>query len=516
MECEKVIRFNRYFKESNTGIKSYRFGISRFLKYEQGYLTIYMALSMTVLLSLFMTLIYGIRSNTVRLESEIIAEIGLDSILAEYHRELLDQYGLFYIDTSYGTAQPSITQTQEHLFQYIQNNCNMTDVFLGSLRCTDLMQLVPQSVKLTGVEAASDYGGIVLRKQAVEVVKEDIGLSYLKEVLQWITTVEGYGWTQKDIEQEKREIDQQIDSYDGIEKQISDEDWVEVEIKNPTQRLESQRRIGILNLVVEDVENISKAGVDLSGLFRERREQGQINTGNLSKPKIEESWIEQLLFQEYLLRYTGYYGSELEKGLLQYQTEFLIAGKDNDVDNLKAVVHRISAIREAANAMYLFSDEVKCAEAELMAAAAASAMLVPEITSLLKISILLGWSYAESLYDVKLLLEGGKVPLLKTDDTWHYDIDCIFREGVDNSVQNQNQGLSYRDYLRVLLALTDTETVTIRFMDIIEMDIRITPGNHNFRLDGCIDCVEAVIDISSGYGFGYSITRKRGYEKCVE
>ena len=70
-----------------------------------GYLTVYMALSLWVMLSLFFVLLDGIRQSTVRMESQIIADIGMDSILAEYHRELFERYGLLFVDISYGTRE---------------------------------------------------------------------------------------------------------------------------------------------------------------------------------------------------------------------------------------------------------------------------------------------------------------------------------------------------------------------------------------------------------------------------
>ena len=73
-------------------------------------------------------------------------------------------------------------------------------------------------------------------------------------------------------------------------------------------------------------------------------------------------------------------------------------------------------------------------------------------------------------------------------------------------------GMSYTDYLRVFLALENSDTKTKRFMNLVEMDIRKTDGNRHFRLDACVDYVEAEAFISSGYGANYSILRSYAYE----
>lgn len=477
----------------------------------QGYLTVYAALSMTILLSLCLVLIDGARRSTVRMEAEIIAEIGMESILAEFHREMLEQYNLFYVDTSYGSSVPSWQKTKEHLQQYLEKNCDMEEVLLGDWWYRDMLALEPKEVQITSVRTAVDRQGAVLRSQAIEAVKDDVGLVYLEEVRSWMDIVEEQELDSRDIEEERQQIAEEIQSYDGTRRQLSEDEWVTIEVENPAGGLGSIRSDGILSMVVEDTSSLSQREVDGSILLSKRIQDGQVNQGNDEEEVASDGWMERLLFQEYLMRYCGYYGGELDKGALQYQAEYLITGKTHDIDNLKGAVHRISAMREVANALYLYGDEAKCAEAETVAAAAASAILLPELTPLFKHAILLGWAYMESLYDVKVLMAGGKVPLLKDAASWHYDIGCIFGEGADGAVQASEKGLAYADYLRVLLALSDLETVTGRFMDIVELDIRQTPGNGQFRLDGCIDRIEAVIIIKSGYGFEYEITRKRGY-----
>ena len=481
-------------------------------KEQGGYLTVFAALLMTVLISLVLVLIEGVRQNAVRLEAEIITDIGLDSIMAEYHREMLAQYNMFWVDTSYGTSYPSPDAVGNHLYRYLEKNCIQDDLFMQDLWYKDFVGMSVGEARITGVSVASDHGGEVFRRRAVEAIRDDIGIAWLEKITEWITTTEEYGLGNRNIEEEKKEVDDNIQEYDGMEKQLSETEWVTVQVNNPTLALEQQRSAGILKLVLEHPEDISGTGVDLSGLLTARIGQGNVNSGNWPlETSQDQDFTDRLFFQEYIMRYGGCFGKEKGKGLLSYQTEYVIAGKPNDTDNLKNVVYRISAFREAANAIYLWSDETKCAEAYTAAAAAASAMLLPEITPLLEASIILGWAYAESLYDVKMLLSGGKVPLLKDADSWHYDISCVFEGVSDEACTANGQGLEYQDYLRILLMLTDLDAQTLRFMDIVEMDIRQTPGNGNFRMDGCIDRVKADILINSLYGYSYQFTRSKVY-----
>lgn len=486
-------------------------------KYIHGYLTVYVALSMTILISLCLALIEGARSNAIRMEAEIIMEVGLNSILAEYHRALFEQYNLFYIDSSYGTSETSWKKTQDHLTYYLEKNCDINDVTLGQSKYRNFLGMTVNEVKIQGLALATDNGGSFFRKRAIEAIQNDIGLETLEEVIKWIDVVEGKGWDKSNLELEQSKINEQIDEHINEQRELSELQWDNTEVPDFIKRLEQKRTTGILNLVIDDTSEVSQAEVDLSTLCYERLQKGILNAGNVdiektsTSEKMNTEIIERFLFQEYILRYGNYYGKILDKGVLKYQIEYLISGKNNDIENLKSVVYRISAIREAANSAYLFMDEVKCAEAEAAAALIATVMLVPEITPLLKVSILLGWAYAESLYDVKVLLAGGKVPLIKNAENWHYDIEGVLNPNDVEENIGWNNGLTYDDYLRILLVLMNLELQTFRFLNIIEMDIRNTPGSIGFRMDGCIDYIQASATFTSTYGYEYYIVRKKEY-----
>ena len=63
----------------------------------------------------------------------------MDSILAEYHRELQKQYNLFAIDCSYGTESASTKLTESHLLEYMNRNFSLEDVFLEKLLYRDFL-----------------------------------------------------------------------------------------------------------------------------------------------------------------------------------------------------------------------------------------------------------------------------------------------------------------------------------------------------------------------------------------
>ena len=83
--------------------------------YEDGYLTIFLALSITVLLSLILVLLEGARINAIRMKTETAGNIAVRSVLGEFHRELLKQYDLYFIDTSYGSGAGSLENVRQHI-----------------------------------------------------------------------------------------------------------------------------------------------------------------------------------------------------------------------------------------------------------------------------------------------------------------------------------------------------------------------------------------------------------------
>ena len=128
-------------------------------------------------------------------------------------------------------------------------------------------------------------------------------------------------------------------------------------------------------------------------------------------------------------------------------------------------------------------------------------------------TILYAWSYAESIKDVRILLDGNKLPLLKNFSTWNTPLSQLFMfSSYLGQYEPSSTGMTYNDYLRFFLTLKSEKEILYRFMDICEMDIRTTRGNEYFQMDGCVGAVKATANISSGYGTGYRITRTYAYE----
>ena len=56
--------------------------------------------------------------------------------------------------------------------------------------------------------------------------------------------------------------------------------------------------------------------------------------------------------------------------------------------------------------------------------------------------------------------------------------------------KTSESGLSYGDYLRILLYLTGQEKLTYRAMNLMEQNVRLLPDRENFRMDCMIGSME--------------------------
>lgn len=475
---------------------------------QNGYLTVYLSLSLALILSFILTFVEGARMSVIRMEAECVADIGMNSVLAEFHRELLEQYDLLFVDMSYGTASRRPENSAEHLRVYMKNN--FTGQHTGGFSVRDWLALSVDKAVVKELSIASDEGGNVMKRQALEYMEQASVEGVLAKVAGLAGETEALELDTRDIDGERNSIQEQIDGIELPKKRDEDGNLVEIALNNPADKVNASRGGMVLHKVIGDVSKISRTAIYQEDYISHREK----NTGIGIRPGLPapSGITDDLLFDCYLFDKCGWYGNELDKSLLKYQMEYIIAGKDSDMENLETVVKRLVRWREVANVIYILSDSAKCMEAQIVALALSAVLLVPELAELVKYSILFAWAYVESLADVKCLMQGGRVPLMKTSADWKTRITNIINfSGNAPDIGDGGRGLNYEDYLRIMLFLEKSQIKNMRAMDIMEMDIRLTPGNTYFCMDSCFDSYLADISISSAFGYHCDIKKRYGY-----
>ncbi|MCR4897238.1 MAG: DUF5702 domain-containing protein [Lachnospiraceae bacterium] len=477
-------------------------------KHNNAYITVLLTLIMTVLLSLCLTQIEGTRAGAVRLEAQIKGETAMNSVLAEYHRQLLARYNLFAVDCSYGGRTATPENTAAHLKEYLDLNLNLKDLFLSEYLYRDFLGMKAEKVQIPGVLFLTDRDGKVLRQRCAEAVRDDLFLEDLQLLLDFATVVEAQELESMDIYGAYLEAEQEVESR-RKHMVIVDEEEVPVEYNSPFAGVLSELSGNLLNLTVGG--EISEKSCEGDALFSDRKKAGQINVGNMEpeKESFPEEATERLLFQGYIGTYFGCYTDPLEGTALDYEMEHLLCGKRDDRRDFLGTLERLYALRSAIDYICIRSDAGKRAAAEALAVVLAFLVLTPELEEVFREVILLGWSLVEAAGDVKTLCKGGKVPFWKGEGSWGSSLESAMSGAVTEG--RSEGGLDYEAYLQIFLFLMGAEKLTDRVADLMEANIRQTPGNAGFRMDGCIDRFEAQIRFDSAGG-QVSLTRIRGYD----
>lgn len=281
-------------------------------------------------------------------------------------------------------------------------------------------------------------------------------------------------------------------------------------VENPITVIRRIMKMGILELVIPPGNEISSKTTDKGGLVSGRT----LQTG-LPVPdglECDDSYTAKLLFQQYLMTRLGNFRKPSAGGL-SYQIEYILGGKQEDMDNLKAVAKKLLLVREGVNFACLAADSSKRAQAEALALAIASGFLIPPAASAITAALLFCWSFAESILDVRELFDGGKVPLVKSGADWQLSLENLphILEGLDSVRRSSDNGMSYEDYLQIFMMAAGKDRKVMRAMDMVELTVRTAGGRPDFRLDSCITSIEASADVQANEMKTFTVTRQYCY-----
>lgn len=460
---------------------------------QKGSMTIAMCMMLSVMLGILTAGIKLCREQYARVQAVNAVDTGLYSVFSEYERDLLEEYDLFFLDSGYGGGAIDA-------FRVVQQMENSMDLTLK----TGIRGSRRENCSITGYRLASDNGGEAFCAQAAEAVRKHLGTDAVKRLKEYLSN------TGEVIEQQQEQKEAGVPPMP--EEPVPDDTSVS-EItpdNNPLEVIKRIRTMGILGLVLPDDAVISEKEADVS-VFTSNR---NLQKGMGSLGGRESGTSDKLFLQAYAMNKLGTYREPGNPGALDYQVEYIVGGKGSDRENLKKTVNRMLLLREAANAAYLYTDPEKRAQSGALAASLCTALLIPEGAFVVEKLLLLGWAYGESLLDVRQLMAGGKVPLVKNSASWQLalsDIGQIFSLLQDGQAKNTS-GLDYNDYLQILLFTSSRNNLTFRCMDMIEQNIRLKPGKENFRIDSCMECLEMETGFLSPSGNRWTAVRSYGYD----
>ncbi len=457
-----------------------------------GSVTLFLALTLTIVLSLFFSLLEAVRVQGLSMIAQRNLKLSLTSAFGAYHMPLWRDYRLLFLDGGDWEGQFNLSALEGRMVK--------EDAL--KQRGSSFYQIALKNIEVTKYGLASDHGGIPFRIQACKAIKEQLALDTvesLKEKLEsggklaedrkelgekWDTAQnaesEAKSWKEGKEETEEGEKPGIMEGHGTVP--------VDKLPKNPMDFVKVWKKSPMLALIVENPSAISGKGISLDGSMGKRKKE----KGNLVEKgteSLEKLWLGQYL-NYYLSCQNGAGTGGSKNHVLDYELEYCIGGKATDRENLEQTVKELLLIREAGNFMAIMKDEKKKALALEMAAAAAGFTGIAPLVQAVQIGILLAWSYMESVLDVRCLLAGGKIPLVKEPSEWKSDI-FSGEKVLGQKTEKEETGLSYREYLQILLLTIQEETLAYRAMDIIEQNIRMEPGEGQFRMDYVIYGMEA-------------------------
>ena len=200
---------------------------------------------------------------------------------------------------------------------------------------------------------------------------------------------------------------------------------------------------------------------------------------------------DSLIFQEYIKRTFANYTNVKANTAIKYETEYIVAGNRVDKDNIDAVIGRLLAIREGLNLVYLMCDSQKKNEAHSMAMACLGFSGVYVGVKVLEYAILAVWALGEAMLDVRILMSGGSVPVIKGTGDWNLELSSLTDIGsILSSVVAPGAGKGfgdwrYENYLHVFLYMQNKDEQVLRVMDIIEANIK-KKYSTAFRITNCV------------------------------
>ncbi|MDO4470311.1 MAG: DUF5702 domain-containing protein [Bacillota bacterium] len=436
---------------------------------QKGSMTVAMSILLLVLLSLVTVSIQSSRTACARTQAVNSMDTGLYSLFSEYDRELLEKYNLFFLDASYHTGTMQISQVLSHLEDYMRPVLES-----GLTKCS------VQICAADGLRIASDQNGAAVKQQIVRYMKENLGNAGIEALL-------------KKTEDEKQVLEEQENIKDNGMEEINSEETAPMpeisETNNPLEIIKSFKENGFLSFVLPNGVNTSDKTIELSSVLSNReRQQGM---GEFPELETEEGFTDKIFIQEYAFEKFKSFTDQADTPL-SYEMEYLLGGKGSDRENLSSVVKKLLLLREISNLAFLYTNPQKQGEIAACASALSFLLLIPEGMTFVQGVLAAGWAYVESIADVKALLSGERVPLVKDADTWKTQLSNL-RADTGTSVE---KGIDYEEYLRILLMSVSEQKLTMRIMDLIEINLRREAGKESFAFDACIDAVAVSFQIA--------------------
>ena len=251
---------------------------------------------------------------------------------------------------------------------------------------------------------------------------------------------------------------------------------------------------GMLRLVIPEGREVPKGSMDMEHLPSRR--------DLCSREGENRNPAELILICEYAGSFFPDFTDDSGRQL-SCELEYLCEGRQSDRENLSAALTEVGAIREGLNYLHILRSSEMRSQADALAASITGSVGLPVLQPLLLCLIIGVWAGAESAADLRDLLAGKKVPLVKTGSEWKMSLENVLQLGREGSLAyedpGEGRGFDYEAYLKAILLIRDPQDRNYRIMDLIQHNINT--GDPAYRMGFSVYSLQAVFSTECRHVF---------------
>ena len=375
----------------------------------------------------------------------------------------------------------------EHFIKYVdkENEMNITvknlNNFINMIK--DDIYEYNENVESMVVE----IDNLIEEKKELRKDKENDNQELIKDINETIKNI------QNDIKQEFADIKEYFSDIEIENPYLMCSDEHSGDEKKIIENILNITKNGLLSLVLDkkDIENISNESVIKKELFLE------------SKEDLKTKFLEII----YCIDFFNYYKKERSdevtiSGSKKLEVEEVIAKNNNDKDNLSQVLFKILSIRQCMNMLTIYTNSGMREKARMFTNTVFF-FLSPIARKAVFFIVISAWGIAQSIDDIKKLMNGKCVRLIHDNYSWTFNINSILdinsQNTFDFNTNDEGLVLNYKDYLLVLLFLEKNKDINTNMAKIIDYNLK--QEQLNFDIKKIFVSIETKNEFVSPYFF---------------
>lgn len=468
-------------------------------------LTVMAAMVLMVVISLITTCIKSSLQSGYYTVVKQSCRLSEESVFASYNNQLLKDFNIFALNKSDILNNKLCSYINENISSYSPNISLSDSAFNTFSYMTDNEGYGVEEQIVKAMEYGM-YSGVYDKESKYVRCGENLSeaQAYSEQFME-------------DNENLKKELADMLEQSDDGDMQYEDRQKEQINTSlNAVWQLYEYLKSGICETVTEG--RISNKYIEIQELADEYIKSRDISFINkdVIKRSIEASGNEDtlkknVLSTEYVAKHFICYtdtspGDNDRAGssaLLDYEMEYIIGGEHNDRENVYKVINQLSVIREGVNLSYLISSQDKMSEAYMLAAALVGVTGCDLAVRLVQYIIVSIWAYAESIVELRKLLAGETIALIKNRDNWILQLSSLVDEKLNlqslinnitsyeavnnNKVEGngRDNGIGYKEYLKLLIMYMNKSDRNYHIAALMELRM-IMYGHSGFRMKNYI------------------------------